>query len=107
MYDAKYRHLPPEILPKTESLKTTVDRVVPYWNSVICPQLNDNKQVIVVAHGNSLRALVKYFTGMSEDELMKFQIMTAVPLIFEFDSLLNPIDYHFLLDDDALKIRQE
>ena len=99
IYDKKYRHLSPNILPRSESLQSTEDRLVPYWNTVICPQLRENKQVIVVSHCNTLRALMRHFTGMDVDEVMKLKIKNAVPIIFEFDSSLNPIDYHFLMDE--------
>jgi 2,3-bisphosphoglycerate-dependent phosphoglycerate mutase len=77
--------LPSDALPLTESLKTTVDRVLPFWHDTICPTILDHKNVIVVAHGNSLRAIVKHLSGMSEKEILKYNIPTAVPLVYEFD----------------------
>jgi len=77
-------------LPTTESLAITVDRVLPFWHDTICPAILDNKNVVVVAHGNSLRAIVKHLTGMPEDEILKYNIPTAVPLVFEFDENLIP-----------------
>ena len=84
-HDLRYAHLPTDVLPKTESLKLTVDRVLPYWYDRICPQVLDGKSVIVVAHGNSLRAIVKHLTQMSEKDIIAYNIPTAVPLVFEFD----------------------
>ena len=86
-------------------MKITVDRVLPYWYDTICPTVLDNKEVIVVAHGNSLRAIVKVLSGMSEDEILKYNIPTAVPLVYEFDQDLNPLKSYYLLDDDELKRR--
>ena len=80
-----YWSLPVDALPKTESLKTTVDRVIPYWNDTIAPQVKDGKNVIVVAHGNSLRAVVKHLTNMNEKEILEYNIPTACPLVFEFN----------------------
>jgi 2,3-bisphosphoglycerate-dependent phosphoglycerate mutase len=69
----------------TESLKTTVDRVLPYWHDTICPTILDHKNVIVVAHGNSIRALVKHLSNVSEKDILNYNIPTAVPLVYEFD----------------------
>jgi 2,3-bisphosphoglycerate-dependent phosphoglycerate mutase len=80
---------------------------MPFWNDTICPSILDDRQVIVVAHGNSLRAVVKHLTGMSESEILKYNIPTAVPLVFEFDQDLNPLKNYYLLNDDELKRRQE
>ena len=80
-----YQSLPTDALPQTESLAITVDRVLPFWHDTICPAILDNKNVVVVAHGNSLRAIVKHLTGMEEGEILKYNIPTAVPLVFEFD----------------------
>lgn len=102
-----YQGLPADALPCTESLKTTIDRVLPFWHDTICPSVLDNKNVIVVAHGNSLRAIVKHLTQMSEDEILKYNIPTAVPFVFEFDKDLKPLDNYYLLDEDELKRRQE
>ena len=84
-FERRYSGLPADVLPKTESLKTTVDRVLPYWYDTICPQVISGQRVIVVAHGNSLRAIVKYLAGMSEKEILGYNIPTGCPLVFEFD----------------------
>ena len=105
--DPRYSHLPPEVLPATESLKITVDRVLPYWHDAICPQILEGKRPIVVAHGNSLRAIVKYLTGMDEIAIIAYNIPTACPLVFEFDENLKPLKNYYLLDEQELKERME
>lgn len=77
--------MPSDALPLTESLKTTVDRVLPFWHDTICPTILDHKNVIVVAHGNSLRAIIKHLTGMSEKDILSYNVPTGVPLVYEFD----------------------
>lgn len=99
--------MPTDALPCTESLKITVDRVLPFWHDTICPTILDHKNVIVVAHGNSLRAIHKHLTGMSEADILKYNIPTAVPLVYEFDQDLIPLKHYYLLDEDELKRRQE
>ena len=106
-FAAQYEHLPYDAIPRTESLKITVDRVLPYWFDTIAPQVLDNKNIIVVAHGNSLRAIIKVLNGMSEEEILKYNVPTGVPLVYEFDNDLHPIKNYYLLDDDELKRRQE
>ena len=95
------------MLPGAESLKITADRVLPFWYDTIAPQVMDNKKVIVVAHGNSLRSLVKTFSGMSEAEIIAYNIPTACPLVFEFDENMKPIKNYYLIDEKELKARQE
>ena len=98
-FERRYAGLPPEVLPGTESLKTTVDRVLPYWHDSICPQIMKGERVLVVAHGNSLRAIVKYLTGMGEKEIIAYNIPTGCPLVFEFDENLKPLKNYYLLDE--------
>ncbi|MGI9271490.1 MAG: 2,3-diphosphoglycerate-dependent phosphoglycerate mutase [Woeseiaceae bacterium] len=99
-HDARYAGI--DGLPATESLATTLDRVLPCWNDVIAPDLRDGKDVLVAAHGNSLRALVKMLDGVSNDEITSFNIPTGVPLAYELDDDLNPISREFLGDPDAI-----
>ena len=73
------------MLPTAESLAITIDRILPYWHDTICPQVLAGQRIIVVAHGNSLRAMVKYLSGMSEADIQAYSIPTACPLVFEFD----------------------
>jgi len=89
-------------LPATESLATTLERVLPCWNEVIAPQLRDGKDVLIAAHGNSLRALVKMLDRISDDEIVAFNIPTGVPLAYELDDNLEPVSREFLGDPEAI-----
>ena len=89
-------------LPATESLATTLDRVLPCWNDIIVPELKSGKNVLIAAHGNSLRALVKMLDDVSEDEITGFNIPTGVPLAYELDGDLKPLSREFLGDADAI-----
>ena len=81
----------PDLLPTAESLKTTAERVLPYWESEIVPQIKAGKKILVAAHGNSLRALVMHLDGISEDEITELNIPTATPLVYELDDDMKPI----------------
>lgn len=94
--DRRYAGLTPEQLPRTESLKDCVARVVPYWTDVIAPQVAAGQRVLVAAHGNSLRGLVKYLSGMGDEEIVKFEIPTGKPIVYELDGELKPVDRYFL-----------
>jgi 2,3-bisphosphoglycerate-dependent phosphoglycerate mutase len=98
--DARYAGI--DNLPATESLATTLDRVLPCWNDVIAPQLADGKNVLIAAHGNSLRALVKMLDNVSDDEITGFNIPTGIPLAYELDDDLQPVSREFLGDADAI-----
>ena len=106
-FDEKYDHLPAEALPRSESLEMTVERVLPYWYDHICPQIKEGKNILIVAHGNSLRAIVKYLSGMSNEEILKHNIPTAIPFVYEFDENLKPIKDYFLIDPEELKAKQD
>jgi 2,3-bisphosphoglycerate-dependent phosphoglycerate mutase len=93
--DPRYKHLQVKDLPQGETLKTTLDRVLPIWQDKIAVDLLDGKNVLVVAHGNSLRSLVKYLLNLSEDEILKFEIPTGTPLVFDLDENLQVKEYHF------------
>jgi len=99
---ARYANLTEEELPTTECLKDTVERVVPYFESHIAPEIKSGKKIIVAAHGNSLRALVKYLDGISEEEILKLNIPTGGPLVYELDVNLKPIKNYYLGDQEAL-----
>lgn len=101
-HDKRYRNVDPADLPATESLKTTLDRVRPYWDSRIVPALGEGKNVLVAAHGNSLRALVKMLEGISDDEITEFNIPTGAPRIYEFDSDMRTIRGEYLGDAEAI-----
>ncbi len=105
--DRRYADLPHRDLPKTESLKLTVDRMLPYWHEVISKSILDGKRVLVAAHGNSLRALVKYLDNIPDDEIVKLNIPTGVPLVYELDDDLKPIRHYYLGDAEAIKAAQQ
>lgn len=105
--DARYNDLEENQLPVTECLKDTVERVVPYWESTIARDIKAGKKLIVAAHGNSLRALVKYLDNISEDEILKLNIPTGVPLVYELDKDLKPIRSYYLGDQEALAAKME
>lgn len=99
-HDPKYRDLPNADLPLRESLKSTVDRFLPYWNDTIAPVIKTGKKVLIAAHGNSLRALVKHLDNVSEQEITELNIPTGMPLVYELDDRLKPIR-HFYVGDPA------
>jgi 2,3-bisphosphoglycerate-dependent phosphoglycerate mutase len=99
--DPRYASLAPLELPLTESLKDTVARVVPYWLETIAPQARAGKRVLIAAHGNSLRALVKYLDGVSEQDIVELNIPTGIPLVYELDDRLEPVRKFYLGDQEA------
>ncbi len=101
-HDPRYADLKAKELPATESLKETVARFVPYWRAKILPALKRGERVIIVAHGNSLRALVKHLDGMGEDEIVALNIPTAVPLVYEFDRQFRPQRHYYLGDAEKI-----
>ena len=106
-FDRRYKNVAPQLLPSTESLKTTLDRVLPYWNERLAPELKAGRNLLVVAHGNSLRALVKMLDGMSDTDIVEFNIPTGVPIHYELDANLQPISRRFLGDPAAIKAAAE
>ncbi len=101
--DKRYAGVDPSDLPLTESLKEVIERMLPYWNSDIKPSLQKHGEILVAAHGNSLRALVMHLKGMSEEEILAFNIPTAVPYVFEFDDDMNFVKDYFLGDPEEIK----
>jgi 2,3-bisphosphoglycerate-dependent phosphoglycerate mutase len=101
--DRRYRDVPSGRLPLTESLKDTVARFLPYWQETITPELQSGKRILIVAHGNSLRALVKYLERMSDEDIVGLNIPTGVPLVYQLDDNLEPIDKTYLGDADAIR----
>ena len=99
--DPRYAGLQPSQLPLTESLKDTVARFLPYWNETIAPQVLAGRRVLIAAHGNSLRALVKYLDNVSEPDIVELNIPTGIPLVYELDAQLTPIRKFYLGDQDA------
>ncbi len=102
-HDRRYADVPRDQLPATESLKTTLDRVLPYWHEAIVPELKQGKRVLICAHGNSLRALVKYFDGMSDEAITQLNIPTGIPLVYELDDDLKALKHYYLGDEEAIK----
>ena len=106
-FDPRYADVDPHSLPAAESLKDTLSRVLPFWESRIVPELRAKKNVLIVAHGNSLRALVKMLDMMSESDIVEFNIPTGIPMLYELDEQLQPISRRFLGDPVALASAQE
>ena len=101
-FDPRYKHLKPEELPATESLKITLERVLPYWHSTLAPMIKSGQRVLIVAHGNSLRAMVKYLDKIPDNEITELNIPTGIPLVYELDTDLNPIKHYYLGDAEAV-----
>ena len=101
--DRRYRGLTAAELPLTESLKDTVARFLPYWHETIAPAITQGQRVLVAAHGNSLRALVKYLDNISEQDIVELNIPTGIPLVYELDAALKPIRSYYLGDAEAAK----
>jgi 2,3-bisphosphoglycerate-dependent phosphoglycerate mutase len=105
--DPRYCDIEPGKFPKTECLKDTVERVVPYFESEIMPKVRAGKRLIIAAHGNSLRALVKYLDSISDEDIVKYNIPTGIPLVYEFDDHGKPTTSYYLGDPEAIKAAQE
>ncbi len=99
-FDPRYASLTPEQLPATESLKITLDRVLPYWHSTLSPVIKSGKRVVIGAHGNSIRALVKYLDNISDAEITELNIPTGLPLVYELDDDLKPLKSYYLGDPE-------
>jgi 2,3-bisphosphoglycerate-dependent phosphoglycerate mutase len=102
-HDPRYAGLSASELPLTECLKDTVARFLPYWHDAIAPAIRGGQRVIVAAHGNSLRALVKYLDGISDEDIVELNIPTGIPLVYELDADLKPIRHYYLGDPDAAR----
>ncbi len=102
-HDRCYANMPRNLLPATESLKTTLERVLPYWHETIVPQLAEGRKVLICAHGNSLRALVKHLDGVSDEAITQMNIPTGVPLVYELDAELNARKHSYLGDPAQIK----
>lgn len=105
--DARYCDIEKDKFPGTECLKDTVARVVPFWETEIAPKIKVGKRLIVAAHGNSLRSLVKHLDGIADDEIVNLNIPTGIPLIYELDDDLKPVKSYYLGDAEAIKAAQE
>ncbi|MDI6766786.1 MAG: 2,3-diphosphoglycerate-dependent phosphoglycerate mutase [Bacteroidota bacterium] len=101
--DPRYKELLKNEIPTTECLKDTVDRFLPYWHEVIAPTIRSGKRVLISAHGNSLRALVKYLDNIPDNEIVELNIPTGIPLVYELDEQLKPIKHYYLGSEEAVK----
>jgi 2,3-bisphosphoglycerate-dependent phosphoglycerate mutase len=101
--DPRYARLKPEELPLTECLKDTVARFLPYWHEAIAPRIRSGERVLIAAHGNSLRALVKYLDGISDENIVELNIPTGIPLVYELEDDLRPIRNYYLSDPETLQ----
>ncbi|AGX86889.1 2,3-diphosphoglycerate-dependent phosphoglycerate mutase [Candidatus Symbiobacter mobilis] len=100
--DRRYADIPKDQFPLTECLKDTVARVLPCWNDVLAPTIASGKRVVIAAHGNSIRALVKYLDGISDEDIVNLNIPNGVPLVYEFDEAMQPQRHYYLGDQDAI-----
>jgi 2,3-bisphosphoglycerate-dependent phosphoglycerate mutase len=106
-HDPRYADLDPRLLPATESLKDTLERVLPLWNEEIAPKLRAGRNVLIAAHGNSIRALVKMLDNLPESEIVELNIPTGVPLLYELDAALKPTGHRYLGDPEAIRAAAE
>lgn len=106
-FDPRYAGLAPDLLPATECLKDVVARMLPYWHDAIVPDLRAGKRVLIGAHGNSLRALVKHLDGISDDAIAELNIPTGIPLLYQLDEQLRPVSSRYLGDPEAARAAAE
>ncbi|MCS7248550.1 MAG: 2,3-diphosphoglycerate-dependent phosphoglycerate mutase [Anaerolineales bacterium] len=102
-FDRRYASLSRDQLPSCESLKDTVNRMLPFWFSTIAPTIKSGKRVLISAHGNSLRALVKYLDNISDEDIVELNIPTGIPLVYELDEDLKPIRHYYLADEETVR----
>ena len=102
-FDRRYAELTKEQLPSAESLKITLERVLPYWHETLAPVIKTGKQLIIAAHGNSLRAMVKYLDNISDVEIPELNIPTGIPLVYELDEALRPVTHYYLADEETVR----
>ncbi len=105
MTDPKFKCLPAGVVPLCESLKTTLDRVLPYWYDQIAPAILSGQKVVVAAHGNSIRAIVKHLDNVPEKEIVELNIPTGIPLVYELDEDLKPIKHYYLASEEEVKAK--
>lgn len=106
-HDARYKNMNEKDIPLTECLKDTVARVVPYWENTILPDIKNGKKVVIAAHGNSLRALVKYLDNISDEEIVELNIPTGMPLVYELDDAYRAVKKYYLGDPEEVKKAME
>lgn len=103
IHDPRYANIPKDELPAAESLEMTLQRVLPYWHEAILPRIQEQRKILIVAHGNSLRALVKYLDTMSDDDIVALNIPTGIPLVYEFDHQLRVLKHYYVGDQEKIK----
>ena len=103
VFDPRYACLKKDELPATESLQDTLERVMPYWNEIIAPGVLDGERILIAAHGNSIRALIKYLDDIPEDEITGLNIPTGFPLVYELDDTLKPVRHYYLGDKEEIR----
>lgn len=103
IHDIRYRDVPRDELPATESLKDTVARILPYWSETILPSLKEREEILVVAHGNSLRGVIKHLKNISDEEIVHLNLPTGIPYVFEFDDNMVPVNDYFLGDPEEIR----
>lgn len=106
-HDRRYNNLKPEEVPRTECLKDTIERFLPYWFNTIVPTIEAGKSVIIAAHGNSLRGLVKHLDNISDEDIIGLNIPTGMPLVYELNDDLTPIQHYYLGDEEEVKKAME
>jgi 2,3-bisphosphoglycerate-dependent phosphoglycerate mutase len=102
-FDPRYADLSKGQLPATESLKITLERVLPFWHTTIAPVIKTGEHLLIAAHGNSLRAMVKYLDNVSDDEITELNIPTGIPLVYELDADLKPVTHYYLADEETVR----
>jgi 2,3-bisphosphoglycerate-dependent phosphoglycerate mutase len=102
-FEPRYAGLTKEQLPSAESLKITLDRVLPYWHGTLAPMIKSGKRVLIAAHGNSIRAMVKYLDNISDVEIPELNIPTGIPLVYELDADLKPVKHYYLADEETVR----
>jgi 2,3-bisphosphoglycerate-dependent phosphoglycerate mutase len=102
-FDRRYASLKKDQLPSTESLKITLGRVLPYWHATLAPMIKTGQRVLIVAHGNSLRAMVKYLDNVSDEEIPELNIPTGIPLVYELDKDLHAVKHYYLADEETVR----
>jgi phosphoglycerate mutase, BPG-dependent, family 1 len=102
-FDPRYAELTKKQLPSAESLKITLERVLPYWHDTLAPVIKSGKRLIIAAHGNSLRAMVKYFDNISDVEIPELNIPTGIPLVYELNEDLKPLTHYYLADEETVR----
>ena len=105
--DPKYKGVDPKVLPKAECLKDTIARVLPLWNEEIVPEIKKGTRVLIAAHGNSLRALIKYLDKISDSDIVGLNVPTGIPLVYELNENMQPIKKYYLADEAKLKAEME